>query len=358
MLDALDIPVAEMQVEDRSSDDLVTHLANMTLRKRSVSFEVVFGASCFAIALYLRFVVDGSLPPGFPFLTFFPAILLTAVLASIRAGIVVAAFSGLAAWYFFVAPVNSLTLNPASATAMVFFTLIVSTELFLITAMKLALKRLRKSEKHSADLAQSRALMFAELQHRVSNNLSVVAALLRLQAGQSKDQGAKQVLSEAQIRINTIARLQRRLHSPNIQSVAVDDFIRDMAEDTIEVAGAGAGLHLQFDLQTVQLSHDKAVPLGLIVSELLMNAVEHSVGTGAKAGTILISLCKTVIDEGSTVTLDVQDSGCGLAEDFDISQSKSLGLNIARQFATQLEGELTLSNGANGGTLARLRFQV
>lgn len=358
MLEAIDIPVAELPADHQASDDLVARLAEMTLRRRPLAFELGFGAACFAAALYLRFAVDESLPPGFPFLTFFPAVLLAAVFASVRAGVVVAVFSGLSAWYFFVAPAYSLTLNPASATAMAFFTLIIGTELFLISAMKMALRRLRRSEKRSADLANSRALMFSELQHRVSNNLSVVAALLRLQATQSKDPEAKQVLSEAQIRINTIARLQRRLHSPNIQSVAVADFIHDMAEDTIRVAGAGAGLRLQFDLQPVQLPHEKAIPLGLIVSELLMNAVEHSVGPDSKAGTILISLENTLIDGVPTVTLDVQDSGSGLAEDFDISQSRSLGLNIARQFATQLAGELSLSNAETGGTLARLRFRM
>lgn len=357
MLEANDIPIAELPNEDWSSDDLVSRLAHLMLRKRSVLFETAFGATCFAIALVTRFVVDGHLPPGFPFLTFFPAVLLTAVFASVRAGIVVAVASGLAAWYFFVAPVYSLILNPASATAMLFFTLIVTTELLLIGAMKLTLVRLRTLEKHSADLARSRALMFSELQHRVSNNLSVVAALLRLQAGQSKDLQAKQVLSEAQVRINTIARLQRRLHSPNLQSVAVADFIRDMAEDTIRAAGAGTGVRLQFDLQPVQVPHEMAVPLGLIVSELLMNAVEHSVGADAKTGTILISLNGADLQGVPTVTLDVQDSGGGLVEGFDISTTKSLGLSIARQFAAQLAGELSLTNAPAGGTLARLRFQ-
>lgn len=357
MLNALDIPIVELPPEDPTSEDLLSHLADLTLRERSVLFELTFGTTSFAIALYLRFVVDGSLPPGFPFLTFFPAVLLSAVFASVRAGVLVAIISGLAAWYFFVAPVFSFSINATSATAMVFYSLIVATELFLISAMKLALMRLRNTEKRSADLATSRALMFSELQHRVSNNLAVVAALLRLQAGRSIDPQAKKVLSDAQARINTIARLQRRLHSPNIQSVAVADFIRDLSEDTTRAADAGVGVALEYDLQPVQVPHDKAIPLGLIFSELLMNAVEHSVGTDAKTGLIRISLTNTVSAEGATVTLDVQDSGRGLADDFDIEATKSLGLHIARQFAAQLSGELTLSNAVEGGTIARLRFQ-
>jgi two-component sensor histidine kinase len=353
MLDKTDIPTAVLPAEEPAAQDFLTGLADLTLKKRGPLFQLVFGSAAFCAALYLRFVVDESLPPGFPFLTFFPAVLLTAFFASVRAGVGVATAGGLAAWFFFVAPVYSFMLTPDSATAMIFYTLIVATELLLISVMNLALLRLRKSEQRSADLAKSRSLMFSELQHRVSNNLAVVAALLRLQAGRSKDPQAKQMLSDAQVRVNTIARLQRRLHSPNLQSVAVDDFIHDMAEDTIRVAGAGAGVKLHFDLQPVHVPHEKAVPLGLIVSELLMNAVEHSLGAGV--GAIHIVLSKA--ENAQTVTLEVQDSGRGLSKDFDIAQSKSLGLSIARQFALQLAGELTLTNGPKGGTLARLEFE-
>lgn len=347
---AMDGPALELPVEN----DLLTRLADLTLKKRALLFEVVFGAVVFGLALYIRFAADGVLPPGFPFLTFFPAVLLAAVFASLRTGIAVAVISGLAAWYFFVAPVYSFILTPASTTAMGFYALIVATELLLLAATNQALMRLRAAEKRSAALAQSRALMFSELQHRVSNNLAVVAALLRLQSGQTPDPKAKQALSDAQVRIDTISRLQRRLHSPDLQSVAVADFIRDMAEDTIRAAGADAGVTLHFNLQAVQVPHDKAIPLGLIVSELLMNAVEHSLRTKA-AGVITITLATAA--DLQTVTLEVQDAGQGLAGDFDITQTKSLGLTIARQFAVQLDGTLSLTTAPLGGTLARLRFQ-
>ena len=166
---------------------LFGRVIEMTLLKRSLWYEVIFSLCSFGLALYVRFVSDHILPPGFPFLTFFPAVLLTSAFASVRAGIVVAILSGLAARFFFIAPMESFSLTGASAVAMGFYTLVVLTEILLISAVKQALLRLRLAQQRSADLATSSALMFSELQHRVSNNLATVAALLRLQAGQTKD---------------------------------------------------------------------------------------------------------------------------------------------------------------------------
>lgn len=366
----------------RSRDDartgVLARITEMTLTKRSALYEIVFSACSFALAWYIRVIADPILPPGIPFLTFFPAVLLTSAFASVRAGLVVALLSGLASRYFFIEPHYSLALNGAAAVAMGFYTLVALTEILLICAVKQALLRLRAAQQRSADLATSRELMFSELQHRVSNNLATVAALLRLQASQTKDVEAKQVLSMAQVRIDTISRLQRRLHSPNIQSVEVADFIQDMAADTIEAAGAGGNVTLKFALTPVQVVHEKAIPLGLIVSELLMNAVEHSTcpeadapeadasetdeaeanAPEARAVVITISLSQKPHEGGGhLVTLDVHDSGKGVPDGFDVENSKSLGISIARQFALQLSGSLSLFNAPDGGAISRLQFE-
>ena len=357
-MDGIKTPSQVWLSSDGAPQGMLARVTEMTLTKRSPLYEITFSACSFALALYIRFVVDPILPPGFPFLTFFPAVLLTAAFASVRAGLVVAIVSGLASRYFFIAPIHSLGFSGAASVAMGFYTLIVLTEILLISAVKQALLRLRAAQQRSADLATSRELMFSELQHRVSNNLATVAALLRLQAGQTKDAEAKQVLSVAQVRIDTISRLQRRLHSPNIQSVEVADFIKDMAADTIDTAGAGANVALKFALSPVQVVHEKAIPLGLIVSELLMNAVEHSTGPEADAVVITISLAQQPRETGGhLVTLDVHDSGKGVPEGFDLESSKSLGISIARQFALQLSGNLSLFNAPDGGAISRLQFE-
>ncbi len=344
----------------KTEDSLLFQLGDLMMTPRSAVFSVVFLTVAFSLALFLRFAFDDNLPPGLPFITFFPAVLLTAVFAGIPAGIAAAVLGGLAAWYFFMPPRGSLVLDANSAVAMSFYAIIVGTELLMIAATVHALRRLRAEQKRSHDLARSRELMFNELQHRVSNNLATVAALLRMQAGRVADEDARQALAEAQVRIGTISRLQRRLHAPDIQNVDAATFLHDIAEDCLAAAGADNKAKIGFDLTALRVPHDTAIPLGLIVSELLMNAAEHG-GTPGGGASLLLSMKTGPSPEGQgrmRVTVAVRDKGQGVRPGFRVEDSKSLGLGIARQFAVQLGGRLDIRNAPEGGAVSELMFDI
>ena len=134
------------------------------------------------------------------------------------------------------------------------------------------------AEKRANALATSRSLMFSELQHRISNNLSTVAALL-LQSQLVADETARQALVASQTRIRSISLLQRRLHSPDLQMLDAAEYLREVLHDVVEVTGAG-DVDLDFSADSLPLPHDTAVPLGLIASELVMNAIEHGAPEG------------------------------------------------------------------------------
>ncbi len=337
--------------------DWLMGLAKVLLPQRSWTVQTAITLAAIILSTGIRYVLDTSLPAGFPFLTFFPAVLVTALFASVRAGIVVAVVCGLISWYMFIPPLYSFHLNGGSGIAMGFYTVITATELAFIAATNHALRLMQWSEAKAATLAKSRELMFNELQHRVSNNLATVAALLRMQAGRTTDPEAKQALADAQVRISTISRLQRRLHSPNIQWIDVPSFLKDLSQDALEAAGTAETAGLTLELAPLRIAHDKAIPLGLITSELVMNAVEHGGRDGAVPDILIRLQTRETEVEGQTfVAIEVADRGAGLAEDFDLSQTRSLGLAIARQFAAQLGGELSMSNRGGGGTASRLEF--
>lgn len=332
---------------------LLDLLSDTLQHRRGPVFEVVFAVAAIAVATVGRFVLDDLLPPGFPFLTFFPAVLLTLVFASVRAGLGVAVICGLASWVWFIPQTGPGGVFSGRVLAIGFYALIVGTQILFVAASERALDALRAARKQSADHARARDLMFSELQHRVSNNLATVAALLRMQGSQTIDPQTKLALKQAQLRIGAISRLQRRLHSPDRQSVEAGDFLRSLASDTVGAAGSGCAVDVSVQADQMDVTNDQAVPLGLIAGELMMNAIEHGCEDRQK---VRISL--TLKRDEDMAHLTVHDDGPGLPEGFDLEQSQSLGLVIARQLATQLGGELAMESPTQGGTLARLSFSA
>lgn len=334
-------------------------LSSALLKQRSVTHEIVFSLFAIGLATWIRHVLDGILPPGFPFLTFFPAVMLTLVFSSIRSGIAVALICGIIAWIWFIAPSGQMALSEGAVLAICFYLLITTTDILFISAASLALKELVQARENADKLATSRSLMFSELQHRVSNNLATVAALLRLQASKTLDEGARQALSASQARIKSISRLQRRLHSVDMQSVNAADYLSEVLHDTLDVAELAKPVALTLDIDRMIVPNDVAVPLGLIASELLMNSIEHGMQL-ERPFAVHVKLRSQPADADGNVeaVLDLSDNGAGLPEGFDLGQSESLGLTVATQFSQSLDGSLNLTNAPEGGTLARLFFRV
>ncbi|OYW91209.1 MAG: hypothetical protein B7Z13_13105 [Caulobacterales bacterium 32-67-6] len=115
-----------------------------------------------ALAFYVRWLLDGDLPPGFPYLTFFPAVILTAFLGGLGPGILCAVLSGLAAWWFFIPPVG-FGLSGASALTLVFFAFVVAVDIIVIELMRRALLDLRREQDLTAQLYERQRVMFSDL---------------------------------------------------------------------------------------------------------------------------------------------------------------------------------------------------
>lgn len=330
---------------------MLTALGKVLLRPRSPAFEWSFAVAALAVALGLRLWLAGVLPPGFPFLTFLPAALLTAVFASIRSGIVVAVLSGLIAWFLFLEPGWSFRVNAGTATAIGIYAMVLVTLFLFIAATERALRDLREARAQADRLARGRELMLSEMQHRVSNKLAMVAALLRAQSARMGPGEARDALAAAQQRIMTISRLQRLLHRPDRQSIELSEYLAEIAQDATEAAGLDPGV-LRLELEPWRLARDQTLPLGLIVCELLLNAFEHAASVRDLTVRLRLERCPVA----NRIAVTIEDNGPGLAPGFDLAQSDSLGLTIARQFAEQLDGSLTLETGPDGGARARLEF--
>ncbi|MEQ6333530.1 histidine kinase dimerization/phosphoacceptor domain -containing protein [Sphingobium sp. MK2] len=302
----------------------------------------------FAAAMLLRFAAEPFLPDGYPFVTFFPAVILASFLFGVRPGIFAAILCAAASWYFFIAPRNSFVLNPGVATAMIFYVGVVTVDILLIHFMQRANFNLAIERERSAALADNRELLFHELQHRVSNNLQVVAAMLALQRRHVDHDVARRALDDASARLALIGRISRALYDPSGAGQGVRAFLKTLTADIVEASGRTDIVASVDAPEELRLDPGINVPLALVVAEAVSNAIEH--GLPDRPGQIAIMLGYR--EDG--LCLRVSDDGDGVSSDFSLEQSNSLGLRIANTLAAQMGGRFTLAPGANGGAMAQL----
>lgn len=315
-------------------------LAELALRPRSTRFRVSFTVAAVVLSFVIRFFADPFLPFGFPYLTFFPAVILTAFFAGVRAGSISAVVCGVLAWYYFIAPFHSFNLSGNTFVALAFYALIVVTDIGLIHVMHRALTRLEQERVRSDALSTANVAMFKELQHRVSNNLQVIGSMLKLQRRSVTDPTAGAALDVAVSRLNTIARIQRALHDPANQNLFFDRLLSQITPDVIDAAGMSQKVDLSLQAESLRIDADQAIPLALIYTELVSNALEHAIA-GRPRMSLTITLARTA--DGNGAVLSVMDDGPGLPDGFTLEDSNSLGLRIARQFAVQLDGALDMT---------------
>lgn len=312
----------------------------------------VYVALLCAVCFFLRELAEPLLPPGYPFLSFFPAVILSSFLFGVRPGIFAALICGVLSWYFFIAPQSGFAVNAAVVTAMAFYTGVVTVDIMVIHWMQRANYNLALERERNRKMAENRELLFHELQHRVSNNLQVVAALLSLHRRQVRDEDARKVMEEAAGRLALIGKISRALYRPDDSGQEIGALLDMLSRDLAEAAGReDIGLVVDVPGDLV-VGADAMVPLALVTAEAVSNAFEHGFDS-ERRGHIHIALAK---DDEGMLRLRVSDDGRGLPAGFDPDARSSLGLRIAGVLASQLGGRFTLMPSSSGGAMAMLDF--
>lgn len=301
------------------------------------------------LAVMLRTAIDGVMPPGFPFLTVFPAVILTTFVFGLGPGITVAALGGLSAWYFFIAPANSFALTYGALVALAFYVFITAVEIGLIHGMQWANARLDAERRSNAQLAQNRELLFRELQHRVGNNLQMVGSLINLQKRGLTDPAAIAALDDSARRLQTVGRVQRSLYDPDGAQLDLYAYLEKLVADVIGSAGREGLTHSVTAAEPFRLPPDAAIPTALVVSESVSNALEHGLA-GRDGGHIDVSISRTPdqASKGEHLRIAVTDDGKGVPPDFD-GGGQSLGLKICHALASGLGGRFVLEPRGDGG---------
>ena len=187
-------------------------------------------------------------------------------------------------------------------------------------------------------------LLLREIHHRVKNNLEVVSSLLALQSAQIEDSNTKDAMTEGQNRVNSIGIVHQKLYQgTNLGAVEMKDYFLNLSESILDSFGAEQRIDLQLAMENLDLDIDTAVPLGLIVNELLTNCIKYAFPKGEK-GTITIKLHK---QENNILRLEVADNGVGKS---GIVHGTGFGGQLVSLLTQQLNGTMTEEN-QNGTTL-------
>lgn len=182
-----------------------------------------------------------------------------------------------------------------------------------------------------------KSAMIQEVHHRVKNNLQTIAAMLRIQARRTESEEARQQLTDAVNRVLSMSVIHEYLSQDEHRPINIRDVCQRIISQARQVSVApGREIAIQMEGPNIRLPAGQATPAALVMNELLLNAIEHGLRDRAE-GCVTLRLA----DLGDHVEVSVEDNGAGLPENFSISQSSSLGLQITHTLVTDdLKGSL------------------
>ncbi|HKB87339.1 MAG TPA: histidine kinase dimerization/phosphoacceptor domain -containing protein [Ignavibacteriaceae bacterium] len=218
-------------------------------------------------------------------------------------------------------------------------------------------KKINEVEEKNEQLENSlkeKEILLKEVHHRVKNNLQIISSLLNLQANNLDNPEIRETFKSSQLRIRSIALIHEKLYkSKSLASINLKEYINELVVYLLNLYNTNsARIGTRLELDDVSAEIGTTITLGLIVSELVTNAIKYAF-PDTESGNILISLKK---DHDACYTLMIKDNGKGLPENFNVENAQTLGLSIVKTLLTQIDGEVEYRR--TGGTEVRIYFKI
>jgi PAS domain S-box-containing protein len=211
--------------------------------------------------------------------------------------------------------------------------------------------RKRAEDKLKSSL-EEKTVLLREVHHRVNNNLQIISSLFNLQS-HYVDENSIDVLLVSQSRVRSMAMIYEKLYqSPDLTHLNIKDYVESFVSDLFSLYGVKTGIiQTQIKVSDIEMGMDTAIPLGLIINELVTNSLKHAFPEGTKEKKIHITLNKN--DE--LFKLKVTDNGVGIPETEIRKTPKTLGLQLVKSLVNQLNGTLTIT--VKKGTIVEVLFK-
>ncbi|WP_338392718.1 sensor histidine kinase [Fulvitalea axinellae] len=218
---------------------------------------------------------------------------------------------------------------------------------------------LEENEKIISRSLEEKETLLKEIHHRVKNNLQIVSSLLSLQSSSTHDEQSIQALNEGRNRVESIALIHQKLYShDDLSHIDIRNYIEQLANivlNTVKPSGPGQKpVSLTVESRDLMLEMDVAVPLGLIVNELLTNSCKYAFSPEI-SGHIRIEFSEA--EKEGFMVMTYSDNGKGLPSDFDISKASSLGLRLVQILSRQLHGQADFDTSNSNGARFHIQFK-
>ncbi len=209
----------------------------------------------------------------------------------------------------------------------------------------------KKTENEIKKSLDEKEVLLREIHHRVKNNLQIIASLLHLQEVSEDEKEIVDVLRESEGRVKSMAMVHEKLYqSPNLTDINFKQYIEKLIYDILYTYKIPTRtIKTNMIIEDINLNIDTAIPLGLIVNELVTNSVKHAFPQSE--GTITIKL-KPLHEQ---IELTIADNGIGLPKDFDLEKTETLGLKIVNSLVNQIDGKIKLD--MTDGTEFKINFK-
>ena len=214
------------------------------------------------------------------------------------------------------------------------------------------IKELRNvSERHKQSLEEKEVLL-REIHHRVKNNMQVITSLMALQARQVTDEQLLFQFQSTQHRIQSMAMIHEMLYSTGeFSTIDYEKYLKQLINGLVaSIRGAESNVEVQIEAKSIRLNMDTAIPLGLLINELVTNSLKYAFPNGAVGNLSIV-----INHVEPHYTMCISDDGVGFPEDYDFEKASSLGLRLVMNLVTQLEG--TLVRGNAKGTRYDITFK-
>lgn len=214
----------------------------------------------------------------------------------------------------------------------------------------MAIQKVR-AEKQIKKSLREKEVLLREIHHRVKNNMQIISSLLNIQIQYENLDETIEVLKESQGRVKSMSIIHEKLYqSSSLTNINFKDYVENLVLDIFYSYGlVTSPIESVMEIEDISLNIDTAIPLGLIINELVTNSVKYAFPSDE--GQIKIKL----VSKQDQLILTIEDNGIGISEDIDIENSKTLGLKLVHTLTDQLEGKLELK--ADNGTQFNLFFR-